>query len=332
MTSRPVPGSNEAIRAGVLVVVHDPVVVAVPVARVVPGQELGAVAQVVAILVAGRLLDLQGEVVPLLPAVGDAVVVAVLGGRDAGQRQQRQCAEGRQQHSTEPGPLAVATSHARSSLVAMRDWHFIPFNPNRRGRSHRSVVQADRRRPGPSFPTRSPEPELPEPLPDESPSGGGRRERRAAGRCSAAARGAAAAVRGAAAGRVDAAVPRAGAAASGPRASVARDLLRRSRAGVPAAPRARMPGAAMAVVARLLVASRAGAARVVAALGLAAGVVEAAGAVALAAMVLARLRAGRRAGRIRVRPRTGAAASLRLRPAASPRPRSRRRGRARGSP
>ena len=80
-------------RAGVLVAVHDPVVVAVAIARVVAGEELGAVAQMVAVLVATGLVDGEREVMARLPAIRDAVVVAVLGGGDARQRQQRECAE-----------------------------------------------------------------------------------------------------------------------------------------------------------------------------------------------------------------------------------------------
>src|SRR5207342_1401950 len=71
---RGVEGRN---RARVLLAVHHPVVVAVAIARVVPGEELAAVAKLVAVLVAAGLVDRQREVVALLPAVGDSVVIAV---------------------------------------------------------------------------------------------------------------------------------------------------------------------------------------------------------------------------------------------------------------
>ena len=90
---RPVVGVEGGDRAGVLVAVHHPVVVAVAVARVVAGEELGAVAQVVAILVAIGLVDAGREVVPLLPAVRDAVVIAVLGRGCPRQGEQREGAE-----------------------------------------------------------------------------------------------------------------------------------------------------------------------------------------------------------------------------------------------
>src|SRR5437870_3151285 len=52
----PACGIEGGDRAGVLVAVHDPVVVAVAVARVVAGEELGPVSQLVVILVATGLI------------------------------------------------------------------------------------------------------------------------------------------------------------------------------------------------------------------------------------------------------------------------------------
>src|SRR4051794_2894561 len=99
-------------RAGILLAVGDPVVVAVGVAGVGPGHELGAVAQAVAVLVAAGLVDPDRESMALLPAIGDAVVVAValLGGGDARHRQ-----HGQQADRDEQEPEAVTAFH-RSSL------------------------------------------------------------------------------------------------------------------------------------------------------------------------------------------------------------------------
>src|SRR3954451_1789196 len=62
---------------GVLPDVPDAVVVRVRVAGVHLRAELATVVQAVTVLVAPALLDLQGEVMSPLPAVGQAVVVAV---------------------------------------------------------------------------------------------------------------------------------------------------------------------------------------------------------------------------------------------------------------
>src|SRR5947199_366222 len=61
------------------------VVVALVLVLIVGAVVVAVVAQAVVVLVTTRLVDLQGQVMALLPAVGDAVVVAIAGGGRAGQ-------------------------------------------------------------------------------------------------------------------------------------------------------------------------------------------------------------------------------------------------------
>ena len=76
-----------------LLAVLEPVAVGVGLAGIGLGPELGAVVELVAVLVALVLLDLQRELVALLPAVGEPVLVAVLGQRRGGEGDQEQRGE-----------------------------------------------------------------------------------------------------------------------------------------------------------------------------------------------------------------------------------------------
>ncbi len=97
-------------RAGVLVAVDDAVVVAVAIARVVVGEELATVAQLVTVLVPTRLVDVERKVMSRLPAVRDAVVVAVLGGGDSRQRQHRERSS-RHQRQAGTGSSCLGANH-----------------------------------------------------------------------------------------------------------------------------------------------------------------------------------------------------------------------------
>ena len=195
-----------------------------------------------------------------------------------------------------------------------------PLNPNRTGRSRGSSRPKDRRRPGPSFPTRS----------WSRPSRARKSSRRAA-------------VEAGEGSRWGRGRPRSGCRCPRSRCRTSRDRRppvrsRRLRTPILRGPRPpvtvpgrsarrRSPGPNARNRDRRRHpapgASRQGAARVVASLGLAAVVVEAAGATALAATVIARLRAGSRGGGVSGPAADGARPGplRRLRPPGSRRPR-----------
>ena len=172
-------------RPGVLVAVLDPVVIGVGITGVVPGHELRPIAKVIAILVAPRLTPVQGEVMALLPAVGDAVMVAVLRAGHGRKGQHRQRSEGGDQENLE----AVGACHFESSGLVTSEAStrgvgkdHAPFGPGRAGRTNRLVdpeqiadqdvgVESDS---SPLLPSEDPDPEPdvrspPEPSPEPPP-------------------------------------------------------------------------------------------------------------------------------------------------------------------